>query len=99
MRRTGLIFTLMRRLAPISISPGETALSCARSAPSSRMCQVRLVSGARSSAATSRRTSDSSISVCVAVAQIAHQLGEREFHLILHLADQLVLAHSDMVER
>ena len=37
--------------------------------------------------------------VAVTFAQVAHQLGERRFHLVLHLADQLVLAHSDMVER
>ena len=37
--------------------------------------------------------------VAIALAQVTHQLGERRFHLVLHLADQLILAHSDMVER
>jgi len=35
----------------------------------------------------------------VALAEVAHQLREGRFHLVLHLADELVLAHADMVER
>ena len=37
--------------------------------------------------------------VSLAFAEVSHQLGEREFHLVLHLGDQLILAHADMVER
>jgi len=35
----------------------------------------------------------------VAFAQVAHQFCKRRFHLVLHLADQLILSHVLMIER